>query len=98
MTNAERVCLMLVGIEEMEPILGIGKHMVYKLIREDPNFPQPWVFPVSRRRVWVRKEIVAYAKTRNRVSGQALRDDDRRYKDTAGGRWAVKEPRKGDAA
>jgi hypothetical protein len=59
----------LVGRAEAAVILGVTRHWVTQLHRQDPRFPKP-VAELSGTSVWTRASIHAYSLVRRRKSGR----------------------------
>lgn len=69
-----RAVLDYVGIAELQVILGLptgklAREHVYRLIKNDPAFPEALVFPESGKKVWDAGEAIQYAHHRNRLRG-----------------------------
>jgi prophage regulatory protein len=56
----------LVGVTEVREMLGVSRQRVHQIIRDDPTFPPP-VAELAAGNVWMRPDIVAWAKRRGRL-------------------------------
>jgi prophage regulatory protein len=56
----------LVGVTEVRELLDVSRQRVHQIIRDNPSFPEP-VAELAAGRIWLRKDVEAWAKAAGRL-------------------------------
>ena len=54
------------GVTEVRALLDISRQRVHQIIRDDPSFPEP-VAELASGRIWLRKDVEAWARRAGRL-------------------------------
>jgi predicted DNA-binding transcriptional regulator AlpA len=61
------VTLDLVGVAEIAELLGVSRQRIDAIVRTHDDFPKP-VATITAGRIWLRKDVVAWARGQGRLS------------------------------